>query len=165
MKLLFAKECGFCFGVKNAVEIAEKSGNAYTYGQIIHNEFVTEKLRKAGVKAIEDINLLNESDTLILRSHGAPRAIYEQARQKGIKLIDATCPFVKKIHKIVSDMSAKGYHIVIAGKASHPEVMGIQGWCDSSSVVDEHSDLNEFLAYGKICLVAQRWKSKNFPLL
>lgn len=155
MKLLFAKECGFCFGVKNAIDIAEKNPGAYTYGEIIHNEYVTEKLRQKGVSPIETLDGVTEGDTVILRSHGAPRAVYERAAGLGINLIDATCPFVKKIHGIVSDMSEKGYHIVIAGKASHPEVVGIQGWCAQSTVIDENSDLSVLLPYDKICVVAQ----------
>jgi 4-hydroxy-3-methylbut-2-enyl diphosphate reductase len=155
MQLIFAKNIGFCFGVQNAVNIAEKAGNAYTYGHIIHNEHVIEKLRSGGITAIEDLSGLKAGDTLILRSHGAPKSVYEQAEKAGVKLIDATCPFVKKIHDIVRDMSQKGYHIVIAGKASHPEVIGIRGWCKDSVVVDEKSDLSALTDYDKICVVAQ----------
>lgn len=166
MKLLFAKECGFCFGVKNAVEIARNTTNAYTYGEIIHNEYVTARLRQAGVTPVDDLESLRKGDTLILRSHGAPKSVYEGAQQKGITIIDATCPFVKKIHGIVSDMSAKGYHIVIVGKASHPEVIGIQGWCESSSVVNENTDLSFLLAYDKICVVAQTTlESEKFSVI
>lgn len=155
MKLLFAKNIGFCFGVQNAVDIAQKAGDAYTYGHIIHNEHVIEKLRKAGVNAVEELETLKSGDTLILRSHGAPKSVYEKAEKSGIKLIDATCPFVKKIHNIASEMSGKGYHIVIVGKASHPEVVGIQGWCGGCNVIDENSELSPLLKYDKICVVAQ----------
>lgn len=155
MKLVFAENKGFCFGVKNAVEIAEKTGNAYTYGHIINNEYVIDKLKRAGVDAVETLDGLNAGDTLILRSHGAPERIYEQAKDMGLNLIDATCPFVKKIHNIVREMSAKGYHTVIVGKAAHPEVVGIRGWCAGSTVIDEHSDLSGLTAYEKVCVVAQ----------
>ena len=150
MKLLFAKNIGFCFGVQNAVDIAQKAGDAYTYGHIIHNEHVIEKLRKAGVNAVEELETLKSGDTLILRSHGAPKSVYEKAEKSGIKLIDATCPFVKKIHNIASEMSGKGYHIVIVGKASHPEVVGIQGWCGGCNVIDENSEIIPLLKYDKI---------------
>ena len=99
MKLLFARNCGFCFGVKNAVQIAESMPGAYTYGHIIHNEHVIEKLRKVGVRAVENLEDLQRGDTLILRSHGAPESVYTAAREKGIRLVDATCPFVKKVKK------------------------------------------------------------------
>ena len=81
MKLLFAKNIGFCFGVQNAVDIAQKAGDAYTYGHIIHNEHVIEKLRKAGVNAVEELETLKSGDTLILRSHGAPKSVYEKAEK------------------------------------------------------------------------------------
>lgn len=109
MKVLYAKNCGFCFGVKNAVKIAENAGNAYTYGHIIHNEHVIEKLKKSGVNVVESLDGLKAGETLILRSHGAPKEIYTLAQNMNLNLIDATCPFVKKIHNIVSDMSDKGF--------------------------------------------------------
>ncbi|MDE6397790.1 MAG: 4-hydroxy-3-methylbut-2-enyl diphosphate reductase, partial [Clostridiales bacterium] len=155
MKLLWAQDCGFCFGVRNAVAIAQKEKGAYTYGHIIHNEHVIESLRKSGVHAVESIDGLQKGDTLILRSHGAPQSVYEQAEAAGLRLIDATCPFVKKIHKIVSEMSAKGYYIVIVGKASHPEVIGIQGWCGESAVIDETTDISALTVHEKVCVVAQ----------
>ena len=166
MKLLFARNCGFCFGVRNAVQIAESMPGAYTYGHIIHNEHVIEKLRKVGVRAVENLEDLQRGDTLILRSHGAPESVYTAAREKGIRLVDATCPFVKKIHTIVSDMSNKGYRIVIAGKASHPEVMGIQGWCKHSFVADETTDLSPLTACDKVCVVAQTTlESEKFSVI
>lgn len=166
MKLLFAHDCGFCFGVQNAVAIAEKNKGAYTFGHIIHNEHVIERLRRKGVEAVDDVGALQKGDTLILRSHGAPQAVYEKAKKDGINLIDATCPFVKKIHKIVAEMSDKGYHIVIAGKASHPEVVGIQGWCKESTVVDETCDLTPLTAHAKICVVAQTtFESEKFSVI
>ena len=166
MKLLFAKNCGFCFGVRNAVAIAQKEKGAYTYGHIIHNEHVIESLRKAGVRAVESLDGLAAGDTLILRSHGAPRSVYENAGKAGVRLIDATCPFVKKIHKIVSEMSEKGYHILIVGKASHPEVIGIQGWCGESTVIDENTDLAALTVHDKICVVAQTtFESEKFSVI
>ncbi len=166
MKLLFAKDRGFCFGVRKAIELAKREKGAYTYGHIIHNERVIAELRDAGVQAVDSLQELQRGDTLILRSHGAPREVYGQAEQAGIRLLDATCPFVKKIHGIVSRLSAQGYHIVIAGKASHPEVVGIQGWCGDSTVIDENSDLQPLTAHAKICVVAQTtFESEKFSVI
>ena len=166
MKFITAKHCGFCSGVKEAVRIAESVENAYTYGEIIHNEDVVSKLAKKGVRAIEDISVLNAGDTLILRSHGVPKKVYEDAEKMGLNVIDATCPFVKKIHGIVADASNRGYHVVIAGKHSHPEIVGIQGWCGESTVIDENDDIDNLLVYDKICLVAQTtMESEKFSVI
>ena len=166
MKLITAKHSGFCFGVKEAVRIAESAVNAYTYGEIIHNEDVVARLEKKGVKAVDDISVLKKGDTLIFRSHGVPKKVYEDAEKMGINVIDATCPFVKKIHDIVSDASKRGYHVVIVGKQSHPEIVGIQGWCETSTVVDENYDFTKLLVYDKICVVAQTtMESEKFSVI
>lgn len=166
MEVILAKTAGFCFGVQRAVDIAYKEaekGNfpLYTYGPLIHNESVVKDLEEKNVQVLQDKEALEkiEKGTVIIRTHGVPPEIYEIIQRKGLGLIDATCPFVKKIHHIVQEYSEKGYSIMIAGDVTHPEVQGIMGWCGSAKVyvVQEVSDLEHFQkAPGeKICFVSQ----------
>ena len=153
MEVITAKTAGFCFGVKRAVEIALREaasggGPIYTYGQLIHNDQVTGDLERKGVRVIsseEELSALHEG-TVILRAHGAPPRVYETIRSNGLRLIDATCPYVKKIHRIVSDDAAQGMSIMIAGDRNHPEVQGIIGWCGDAKVyvISEPSQLQGF---------------------
>ena len=136
MEVILAKTAGFCFGVERAVAIAyeeaeKKNFPLYTYGPLIHNEEVINDLEKRGVHVIENEEELKEihEGTVIIRTHGAVPRIYDIIRQNGLNLIDATCPFVKKIHRIVHKYSEEGYSIMIAGDETHPEVIGIMGWC------------------------------------
>ncbi|MDR0426560.1 MAG: bifunctional 4-hydroxy-3-methylbut-2-enyl diphosphate reductase/30S ribosomal protein S1 [Clostridiales bacterium] len=157
MKLHIAKNGGFCFGVKKAVETAfDNAGpDTYTYGPIIHNPLVTERLEALGVKNISDLAAVN-AGKIIIRSHGVKERVIREIEAKGLTLIDATCPFVKKIHAIVSEYDARGYHILIAGDPGHPEVVGIGGWCgDRADTVDETTDPKRFDCFDKLCLVAQ----------
>ena len=137
MEVKLAKTAGFCFGVKRAVEtVYEQAAQPeqlpiYTFGPIIHNEEVTADLEKKGVRIIhseEELRKL-EKGTLIIRSHGVGEHIYKMAEEQNLHLVDATCPFVKKIHKIVKEASDKGDYIIIIGSKEHPEVQGICGWC------------------------------------
>ncbi len=159
MRIILAKNSGFCFGVRSAVNLAEKhaSEHTYTYGDIIHNELVLEQLAKKGVKSVEKISDINDdSATVIIRSHGATKAVYDEIEQNGYKLIDATCPFVKKIHNIVEKHYSKGYKIVIIGAKNHPEVIGINGWCDGSAIIiDENFDFATLEKDEKYCFVSQ----------
>ena len=141
-KIILSPSAGFCFGVSRAVDevykqIDEKKKNVYTYGPIIHNEYVVEDLKSKGVDIAEDLNLLKgkKDATLIIRSHGVSRAVYNKALESGASVVDATCPFVKKIHNIVSDESKKGNMVIIVGDPTHPEVIGIKGWGDASTRV------------------------------
>ena len=129
-----AKTAGFCFGVRNAVQIAERTaaerkGPVYTYGPLIHNEAVVQRLKDQQVYSIENLDGLKEGDTVIIRAHGVGRAVYEEMERRGLHIIDGTCPRVKKIHQIVQEEEAKGRTIIILGDPSHPEVQGIDGWC------------------------------------
>ena len=134
--VILAKTAGFCFGVQRAVdtvyEQVEKGVRPiYTYGPIIHNEVVVQDLEEKGVQVLEnqeDLEQLNEG-TVIIRSHGVGKEIYDQISAKGLNCVDATCPFVKKIHRTVEKESAAGRQIIIIGNDNHPEVEGIKGWC------------------------------------
>lgn len=140
MEILLAKSAGFCFGVQRAVDTAYEHAdeeNVYTYGQIIHNEEVVGDLKKHGIKVIENDDELGlvKNSKVIIRSHGAEKRVYDILKKNNNEIIDATCPFVKKIHNIVMDECEKGHTIVIVGDRKHPEVKGIMGWCTSTPVV------------------------------
>lgn len=166
MEIITEKNSGFCFGVKNAVErtikeLEEVNGkNIYTYGTLIHNWQVIAKLLQLGLKEIDDIEALKETEgkntTVIIRSHGISEAILNKIKDKEINFIDCTCPFVSKIHKIVRQNYKEGYKIFIAGNPKHPEVIGINGWCNNEAVIIEDEKIIDNLPlYDRICLVAQ----------
>ena len=160
MKILLAKNSGFCFGVRRAVEMAEQCaaecGTVYTYGNIIHNEEVVRELAQKGVHSVENLTSLEKGDTLIIRAHGAPPSVYEESERTGIRLIDATCPYVKRIHRIVEKATEEGNTVLIAGKANHPEVIGIRGWAgDNAFVLETEADVAMLPEIQKAVLVAQ----------
>jgi len=142
MEITIAKSAGFCFGVKRAVDTVyreSRKDNVYTFGPIIHNDEVVADLERHGVKVLhseDEISTLT-SGTVIIRSHGVPQRIYDKILQAGLSLVDATCPFVKKIHRIAWQESTDGRTVVIIGNHHHPEVEGIMGWCQSPPLVIE----------------------------
>ena len=159
-----AKSAGFCFGVKRAVEMvyneAGKEGKVYTLGPIIHNEQVVKDLEEKGVNVLDSVNDIKDGEdaTVIIRSHGISEEIYSQLKKKDVKIIDATCPFVAKIHRIVKEKHKAGYQIVIAGNANHPEVEGIKGWCGNNAAIIESIEDAEKVVLNmdrKVCVVAQ----------
>jgi len=164
MKVELAKSAGFCFGVEKAVNtVYEEAKNeneiVYTLGPIIHNEEVVKDMKKRGVEAvkIEDLASLQKG-TVIIRSHGVSREVYNFVKNSGHRVVDATCPFVKKIHAIVSVQSGKGKTVVIIGNPDHPEVMGIKGWGDKNTYAVEN--IEQFINLGlkkdeEIIIVAQ----------
>ncbi|WP_274969425.1 4-hydroxy-3-methylbut-2-enyl diphosphate reductase [Lachnoanaerobaculum orale] len=164
MKVELAKSAGFCFGVEKAVNtVYEEAKNeneiVYTLGPIIHNEEVVKDMKKRGVEAvkIEDLDSLPKG-TVIIRSHGVSRDVYNFVKNSGHRVVDATCPFVKKIHAIVSVQSGKGKTVVIIGNPDHPEVMGIKGWGDKNTYAVEN--IEQFINLGlkkdeEIIIVAQ----------
>lgn len=138
-----AENAGFCFGVKQAIEKAElaaeetvsaagKPGRIFSMGPLIHNERVTGELEAKGIQIISSLDEASAEDRVIIRSHGEGKHLYELARQKGIELVDATCPFVARIHKLVHDTDKQ---VVIVGDRNHPEVMGIFGWCQKAAII------------------------------
>ena len=160
MEIVLAKSAGFCFGVNRAIEAVNNAigtDEIYTYGPIIHNKTVTEDLEKRGVKCIENIDEV-KSGIIVLRSHGVGKNIYDEIENKGLKIIDGTCPFVKKIHNIVNEKFNEGYKIIIVGDKSHPEVMGINGWCQNTAFIAktvEEAELFEAEKNAKYCIVVQ----------
>ena len=167
MQVELAKSAGFCFGVQRAVDtvykqIEENSAEKiYTYGPIIHNEEVIKDMEKKGVEVILSEEELKQikSGIVIIRSHGVPKRICDLLDENKVRYVDATCPFVKKIHKIVEEKSRDGYHIVIIGNREHPEVMGIEGWAQGPATIiqtEEEARAFELVSESeKVCVVAQ----------
>ncbi|HIZ06435.1 MAG TPA: 4-hydroxy-3-methylbut-2-enyl diphosphate reductase [Candidatus Eubacterium avistercoris] len=166
MKVITAKSAGFCFGVERAVnkvyqelELGEQP--IYTYGPIIHNEEVIGDLEKRGVKILETPEDIQKAQggTVIIRSHGVSRQIQEIMENSRLKVVDATCLFVLKIHKYVEDYSKKGYHIIVIGNPGHPEVEGIVGWAnpDKTTVISDKEDAEKLNipVNEKVCIVSQ----------
>ena len=166
MEVIVAISAGFCFGVKRAVETVQNEMNQpkrpiYTYGPIIHNETVVSELEREGVIAIKEDQSVDslEPGTVIIRSHGVTKEVMDQFSDTKFHVVDATCPFVLKIHKIVAKYSNDGYHIVIIGDEDHPEVQGIIGWIFSKkySVISNEQEA-EALSISKdipLCIVSQ----------
>ena len=162
MELKVAKTAGFCFGVARALDIVEKCAedkdNKYhTLGPIIHNSHVVDELSKKGISPIESLDEIKSGEKLIIRTHGVGKETYDEMEKCGIEIIDVTCPFVKKIHNIVKEYYEKGYQIVIAGDKTHPEVKGIDGWCENSAVILADEKEAEFTNFGEkpVCIVSQ----------
>jgi 4-hydroxy-3-methylbut-2-enyl diphosphate reductase len=161
MEIILAKTAGFCFGVNNAIKIAEDLQNSdgviNTMGPLIHNDQVVNELKEKGIGIISDIGEAPEGSKVIIRAHGVAPEIYEEAEKRNIEIIDATCPYVKKIHKLVRNMREDGCTIVIAGDRNHPEVKGVNGWCGNSALIANTPEEADAFAPidGKCCLVAQ----------
>ena len=166
MEVIKAKSAGFCFGVKKAMETVyqqiEANANKpiYTFGPLIHNEEVVKELKSKGVEVVDSVEELKalKEGIVIIRSHGVSKDIYKIMEDNGIECVDATCPFVKRIHKIVDKESALGKKVIIIGNDGHPEVEGIKGWCNTPAVVIENE--TEALKFScnldeKICIVSQ----------
>lgn len=140
MEIILAKTAGFCPGVKRAVETVYKKtgrGKMYTYGPIIHNRVVTDDLEKKGVFSISSLDEAEEGSEIIIRSHGVPPHIYSEIEKRGFSFTDLTCPYVKRIHNIVRDNYNEGRKIIIVGNPVHPEVIGINGYCDNKAFIIE----------------------------
>ncbi|MDO4803244.1 MAG: 4-hydroxy-3-methylbut-2-enyl diphosphate reductase [Lachnospiraceae bacterium] len=170
MEVVVAKSAGFCFGVKRAVSLVyeaakEHPGKVCTMGPIIHNEQVVDDLKRKGVHVIDDDLIrvdngepISKDSVIIVRSHGIPKMLMEKVKASGCKVVDATCPFVRKIHDIVKQKSQEGYHIVIIGNPNHPEVEGIRGWAmGPCTVINDAEDISEMEGSPDtpICIVSQ----------
>ena len=164
MEVKLAKSAGFCFGVKRAIdtvyEQVETGKKIYTLGPIIHNEEVVKDLEEKGVRVLEteqDLEKVKDG-TIIIRSHGVSKHVYESIKRQKLEYVDATCPFVRKIHKIVEEESGKGNTILIIGNENHPEVAGIRGWSQSEAYVintAEEAVKFDIPVEKKLCIVSQ----------
>ena len=165
MEVKVVKTAGFCFGVQRAVDkVYELIGSCpdklFTLGPIIHNEEVVNDLEEKGVRAVteEELKALPKGSTVVIRSHGVGKEVYDHLKEYGLSYVDVTCPFVLKIHRIVEKESKAGSHIVIIGDPDHPEVVGICGWCKGPyTVIRTEQDALDFVPPdGKnICIVSQ----------
>ena len=168
MKVKVAETAGFCFGVKRAVNkvyelIDTEQKPIFTLGPIIHNEGVVADLEARGVHVITEADLDSPDDTLqngtvVIRSHGVGKSIYDKLKEKNISYVDVTCPFVLKIHRIVEKESLAGNHIIIIGDKDHPEVQGICGWCQGPyTVIKNQEEAEAFVPQKgkKISIVSQ----------
>ena len=160
MSITIAQSAGFCFGVSRAVELVEKAAaegkTVVTLGPIIHNRHVVNRFHDLGIQVIDDPAQAQPGMTVIIRSHGVARAVYEALENRGVEILDATCPFVKRIHGIVEKAEAEGRLPIIIGTPSHPEVEGIAGWCRKCCVFETGEELQEWAKNSSI--------PKEFPI-
>lgn len=163
MKVKIAKNAGFCFGVKRAMnmawqELEEREDGVYALGPLIHNKQAVSKYEENGLKTVDDLNLIPPNENVIIRSHGVGKEVYIKSKEKDISVIDTTCPFVRKIHNIAKEYSEKGYKIIVIGDKKHPEVIGINGWCNDEGIIikslEELDNIN-FDKNQKYCVVSQ----------
>jgi len=160
MKIYVVKQAGFCFGVKRAIKLAfdavkKKNGRVYTLGPLIHNPQVVEDLQKKGVHVVKDLRRIRRG-VLIIRSHGVHPRMLERIKRKGIEVVDATCPFVRKAQKKAKLLSDQGYQVVVVGEADHPEVQGIVGYANDKALVINHNRSQKALPhFKKLGVIAQ----------
>ena len=175
-EIIKAKYLGTCFGVERALKITkealENEDHVYSYGDLIHNNDVKKDLENKGLIVTENINSIKGEDSrkIVFRSHGVGEKEYELAKNKNIDIIDATCPKVKKIHKIVKDCYNNGYKIIIFGNKDHPEILGIKGWAKEKAVIfenlSEYKEKESELEYEKLCVVFQTtYNLKNYEAI
>ena len=171
MSVRVAKSAGFCFGVNRAVELVEKAAKegkrVVTLGPIIHNRHVVARFQELGVSVIDKPEDAPEGATVVIRSHGVAKAVYEALETCGVQIIDATCPFVKRIHGIVENADREGSLSVIIGTRSHPEVVGIAGWCSNCRIFESAQELQNWVVNEQIdpdspiCMVSQTTSTEN----
>ena len=161
VEIIRAKNSGFCFGVKQAIEKTEaqveqnKGKRIFTCGPLIHNQFVIDQLAEKGVGIIYKPEEAEEGDIVIVRSHGETKAFFDSAESRNLEVVNATCPFVKKIHQLVFDANAMGKKIVIVGDKMHPEVVGINGWCENKAYIVNSGDEAKLIDAESVFLVCQ----------
>lgn len=162
MKVRVASSKGFCFGVEDAIEIAEAAveehgpGQIVALGPVIHNKQVVGKLEDAGLNQSGDLNQIEPGSSVLIRSHGAPPETFEQARRRELRVVDATCVLVKRAQNVVRQLHEDGYHVVMIGDPNHPEVRGVIGYAPDVTVLDQGADLEKVLPYKeRLGIVAQ----------
>lgn len=163
MEVKIAKNAGFCFGVKRAMKMAwdelQKSEDGiYALGPLIHNKQAVLKYEENGLKTIDEVSEVPTSKSMIIRSHGVGEIVYTESKEKGLNVIDTTCPFVKKIHEVAKKHYSQGFDIIVIGDAKHPEVIGINGWCNNEAIIIktlEDLETTNLDKNKKYCVVAQ----------
>ena len=164
MNIKISEKAGFCFGVKRAMGLAwrelcdEHDKQTYALGPLIHNKQAVEKYEERGLITVDDIEEIPSDVKMIIRSHGVSKSIYDRAEEKGLDVVDTTCPFVKKIHDIVKENYDNGKKIIWIGDKNHPEVIGINGWCKNTAITIktiEEAEVLELNNNERYCAVAQ----------
>ena len=162
MKVVVAQGCGFCPGVRNAIKIAQqtlsKRKNVYSLGEIIHNKDVVRQLAEAGLKIAENVKQI-PAGIVIIRSHGASKRELKQIREKGLKIVDATCILVKRVQKIANMLHKQGYKVVIIGDKGHPEVRAVIGSAPNITVIGDKNDINNLNKNPKLGVICQTTQS------
>ncbi len=160
-QIIIAENAGFCFGVKRAVEMTvdtnkDKKSKVYTLGPLIHNKDVVESLQEQGIYPIDNdyIENLSTEDTVVIRSHGVSSDILDEIKETGASIVDATCPYVTSIQRKARKYYDEGYLIVIVGDPNHPEVVGINGWCDNTAIITKTGEELKNLP-DKVCVLSQ----------
>lgn len=178
MKIIVADTAGFCFGVNKAVstvyDLAEKGGSEiYTLGAVIHNDQVIDQLKKMNVKVIDTVDQADKSGKIVIRAHGVAPEVYSQLKESQHEVIDATCPYVKKIHKLVEEKSREGYTVIVVGDKTHPEVIGIEGWCSGKKyVVNDRTEASKIepsdenaIVVAQTTITRDKWDGVNEELI
>ena len=160
MNIILAQEMGFCYGVKRAIEMtqaaAKEQGGLYTLGQLVHNPSVIERLKQDGIEVVADMESIPQDGVATITAHGTGQAVTEEIADHNLALLDATCPIVSKVHRIVQEHAERGYQILIFGDPTHKEVRGILGWSAGRGVaVASAAELDSVRLRRKICLVSQ----------
>lgn len=168
MQILLARNAGFCSGVKNAMKIALEAAAEdrrwYSLGPLVHNDSVVSSLKEKGIIPVNNLDEIHKGDNsgIIIRSHGVPPEIIEQARAKGLDIKDATCPLVKRVHNLVASLRGEGYEIIVFGDANHPEVQAIVGWSDyKARVIASVEEVKQVPKAQKIAVVSQTTKNEK----
>jgi len=173
MKIIVAPHAGFCFGVERAIELAEEAAKytkegkkVFTYGPLIHNPQEIGRLQTLGINVLNDESRLGKDTVLILRSHGIPPQKERELKSKGVKIIDATCPYVKKVHEAIVKLVNEGYFIVLVGEKNHPEVLGTWGYLQDAKgegiIVETLEDLKPAFDKPKVGVIAQTTQNEQF---
>lgn len=161
MDVLIAEKCGFCHGVRNAISVAEeilvKDDNVFSFGPIIHNPDVVDRLAGSGLKTVYKVEDI-QSGTVLIRSHGAAPEQIKKLKEKGLNIIDATCILVKRVQRIAGELEKSGYRVVVIGEENHPEVKAVMGCAKDVVVIADESDLHKLPAnarFGVVCQTTQ----------
>jgi (E)-4-hydroxy-3-methyl-but-2-enyl pyrophosphate reductase len=160
MEIILAREMGFCYGVKRAIEmtqaVAKERGEIHTLGQLVHNPSVIDRLEQDGISVVSEMETIPQDGIATITAHGTGKAVTEQIAAQNLELLDATCPIVSKVHRIVQEHAERGYQILIFGDPSHKEVRGILGWSEGrGEAVASPEGLDSVRLRRKICLVSQ----------
>ncbi len=173
VEIILAPHAGFCFGVERAIELAEEAAKytkegkkVYTFGPLIHNPQEIGRLKNLGINVLESEEWLDDSTVLILRSHGIPPQKERELKAKGVKIIDATCPYVKAVHGAAQQLVREGYFVVLVGEKNHPEVIGTWGYLQDVNgegiIVERIEDLKPALSKTKVGVIAQTTQNEQF---